>query len=407
MTAAWGPSSQPVNVDRVPCAGAAAAQAQGGRRGGSGGGSGSLAGAGDAGPSIQQGARQPAPAPAPAPTVAAQSLEGAAPAPAPDRAAAAAVQLNVSRSQLFLPPGRTAFDWSYAGYRGEGQKQLPHPAPSLANACGPGCRQQASITTQAPHDSSCPLRLPPACLPDGDVVLPAPTAPARYDAQADFGAKGDGQADDTAALQVLGPARPHGLGRFWLLAACSLLSLCTRRFSNPCLLRLPPLASNLAGGGHGCQHAAWRDPAGGGDVPPVAPPGHHTQRRGAARRWGEQGRAWRALHMHYFGRRWSLRILWNDGPLFLPPALRQEGETRIVIDRSLADVYNATWTLDGSGALPHPAGPSHAPIPSCLPAHAPAARAAPSAPDLTSASQSHAGTLKALWANGGAFLQFM
>ena len=43
----------------------------------------------------------------------------------------------------------------------------------------------------------------------------------------------------------------------------------------------------------------------------------------------------------------------------------QEGETKILIDRSLADVYNATWTLDGSG------------------------------------------TLKSLWANGGAFLQFM
>lgn len=46
-------------------------------------------------------------------------------------------------------------------------------------------------------------------------------------------------------------------------------------------------------------------------------------------------------------------------------SLAQEGQTKILIDRSLADVYNATWTLDGSG------------------------------------------TLKSLWANGGAFLQFM
>ena len=29
----------------------------------------------------------------------------------------------------------------------------------------------------------------------------------------------------------------------------------------------------------------------------------------------------------------------------------QEGQTKILIDRSLADVYNATWTLDGSGQL--------------------------------------------------------
>lgn len=40
------------------------------------------------------------------------------------------------------------------------------------------------------------------CSADGDEVLPAPTVAARYDAQADFGAKGDGEADDTAALQV-------------------------------------------------------------------------------------------------------------------------------------------------------------------------------------------------------------
>lgn len=32
-------------------------------------------------------------------------------------------------------------------------------------------------------------------------------------------------------------------------------------------------------------------------------------------------------------------------------SLLQEGETKILIDRSLADVYNATWTLDGSGEL--------------------------------------------------------
>ena len=40
------------------------------------------------------------------------------------------------------------------------------------------------------------------CSADGDEVLPSPTVAARYDAQADFGAKGDGEADDTAALQV-------------------------------------------------------------------------------------------------------------------------------------------------------------------------------------------------------------
>lgn len=31
------------------------------------------------------------------------------------------------------------------------------------------------------------------------------------------------------------------------------------------------------------------------------------------------------------------------------PLLLQEGLTKIVVDRSLSEVYNGTWTLDGAG----------------------------------------------------------
>ncbi|PRW20375.1 40S ribosomal S7 isoform A [Chlorella sorokiniana] len=201
--------------------GAVAAPAHG-RRGGSGSSGGSF------GMSIQQ--QGPAPAPAPWDAI----LAGGAPWMAPDRAQAAGVAVNVSRSQLFLPPGRTAFDWSFAGYQ------------------------------------------------DGDAVLPSPTVAARYDVQADFGAKGDGQTDDTAALQAAVAAANAEPGIIQLPAG-------TYRLSRPLVVT-----------GSGV-------------------------------------------------------VLRGEG----------EGQTKILIDRSLSDVYNATWTLDGDG------------------------------------------NLKSFWANGGAFLQFI
>ncbi len=195
---------------------------------------GSSGGGSSFGLSIQQG-----PAPAPAPWIA--ILEGGAPGPAPDRAQAAGLPLNVSRSQLFLPPGRTAFDGSYAGYQGglhccaccvmlgwcmvfagwwqpEGHVQLRcwKPPGLGAKMSGDGWHRatccgcfaaQPHVATQLHVGSALPCRatISALCLlgtADGDVPLPPPTAPARYDAQADFGAKGDGEADDTAALQV-------------------------------------------------------------------------------------------------------------------------------------------------------------------------------------------------------------
>lgn len=38
------------------------------------------------------------------------------------------------------------------------------------------------------------------------------------------------------------------------------------------------------------------------------------------------------------------------------PRVPQEGQTRILIDRSLSDVYNGTWTLDGTGVCVGGAG---------------------------------------------------
>lgn len=80
-----------------------------------------------------------------------------------------------------------------------------------------------------------------ACLrcTDGDAVLPPPTVAARYDVQADFGAKGDGEADDTAALQV-------GL-RLFTNRLCSVnegggRTVCVARTHRACLLNSPHAA---------------------------------------------------------------------------------------------------------------------------------------------------------------------
>lgn len=114
----------------------------------------------------------------------------------------------------FPPPGRWAFDWSFAGYKGK-PGMLGHAAPAVlavAAAVVSGTQQCAMQGWSLP---------PPA---DGDALLPAPSTAAKYDVVADFGAKGDGKADDTAALQSAVAAASAEGGIIQLPAGTYLLS---------------------------------------------------------------------------------------------------------------------------------------------------------------------------------------
>lgn len=109
-------------------------------------------------------------------------------------AAPAAAQPPVRRwppTAAVLPPARSV-DWNRAGYRGACALQACVAWVFASSPSWPG-----STLVAAKHATCDCVLLSPA---DGDAPLPVPSA--MYDVRKDFGAKGDGKADDTKALQV-------------------------------------------------------------------------------------------------------------------------------------------------------------------------------------------------------------
>jgi hypothetical protein len=96
-----------------------------------------------------------------------------------------------------------------AGLELRGLQRRVHSCSDLRSTClysQRARRRQPPLPGRCAAALHCPLRstrpLPPL-LPDadGDVPLPTPLSPSRYNVK-DFGAKGDGETDDTAALLV-------------------------------------------------------------------------------------------------------------------------------------------------------------------------------------------------------------
>ena len=131
-------------------------------------------------------------------------------------AGTAAAQSSSKVAALYLPAGR-AFDWSYAGYKGA-CGLLPAWAGSSFGCMNEtsrhslmqingGCCQRVMPGQQLPSAAAPPPPVTACCRrlaapADGDApVGPSFLSKPNYDVKS-FGAKGDGKADDTAALKV-------------------------------------------------------------------------------------------------------------------------------------------------------------------------------------------------------------